>query len=224
KKLIITNIVNKLISACVCIFQLGVFHLALSGGSTPLALFHNLALHHFSFPWRDTHVWMVDERCVPLTEPESNFYTLYNQLLQHVRIPYFNIHPMPDGGAQLYEKEISSLVNGSSFHFVLLGVGYDSHTASLFPGTKVDELGERLVAFTESPDKPHQRMSLTFTAINRAQKVALLVMGKGKHEMITQMSRVKDNPLKWPVTGVKPANGQLVCCFNSTADLGVKNV
>ncbi|XP_056255561.1 GDH/6PGL endoplasmic bifunctional protein [Seriola aureovittata] len=209
----------------------GVFHLALSGGSTPLALFHNLALHHFSFPWRDTHVWMVDERCVPLTEPESNFYTLYNQLLQHVRIPYFNIHPMPvqlnhrlcveeDGGAQLYEKEISSLVNGSSFHFVLLGVGYDSHTASLFPGTKVDELGERLVAFTESPDKPHQRMSLTFTAINRAQKVALLVMGKGKHEMITQMSRVKDNPLKWPVTGVKPANGQLVWYMDYDALFG----
>ncbi|XP_071351705.1 GDH/6PGL endoplasmic bifunctional protein [Trachinotus anak] len=209
----------------------GVFHLALSGGSTPLALFHRLALHHFSFPWRDTHVWMVDERCVPLSELESNFYTLHNHLLQHVRIPYFNIHPMPvhlnhrlcveeDGGAQLYEKEVSSLVNGSSFHFVLLGVGYDSHTASLFPGTKVDELGERLVALTESPDKPHQRMSLTFNAINRAQRVALLVMGKGKHEVITQLSRVKDNPVKWPVTGVKPANGKLVWYLDYDALLG----
>lgn len=209
----------------------GVFHLALSGGSTPLALFHRLALHHFSFPWRDTHVWMVDERCVPLTELESNFHSLHDHLLQHVRIPYYNIHPMPvelnqrlcveeDGGPLLYEREVSKLVNGSSFHFVLLGVGYDSHTASLFPGGKVDELGESLVAITESPVKPHQRMSLTFSAINRAQTVALLVMGKGKHELITQLSRVKDNPDKWPVTGVKPADGRLVWYIDYDALLG----
>lgn len=209
----------------------GVFHLALSGGSTPLALFHRLALHHFSFPWRDTHVWMVDERCVPLTEMESNFHSLHNHLLQHVRIPYYNIHPMPvqlnqrlcveeDGGARLYEQEVSNLVNGSSFHFVLLGVGYDSHTASLFPGNKVDKLGEGLVALTESPVKPHQRMSLTFSAINRARTVAVLVMGKGKHELITQLSRVKDNPDKWPVTGVKPVDGRLVWYIDYDALLG----
>ncbi|XP_074501096.1 GDH/6PGL endoplasmic bifunctional protein [Sebastes fasciatus] len=209
----------------------GVFHLALSGGSSPLALFHRLALHHFSFPWRDTHVWMVDERCVPLTELESNFHNLHDHLLQHVRIPYYNIHPMPvqlnqrlcveeDGGALLYENDLSKLVNGSSFHFVLLGVGYDSHTASLFPGSKAGELGERLVALTESPVKPHQRMSLTFSAINRARTVALLVMGKGKHELITQLSRVKDNPDKWPVTGVNPADGRLVWYIDYDALLG----
>lgn len=207
----------------------GVFHLALSGGSTPLALFHRLVQHHFSFPWRDTHVWMVDERCVPLTELESNFYSLHDHLLQHVRIPYYNIHPMPvqinqrlcveeDGGALLYEKEVSKLVNG--FHFVLLGVGFDGHTASLFPGSKVDEHGESLVTLTESPIKPHQRMSLTFTAINRAHRVALLVMGKGKHELITQLSRVKDNPDKWPVTGVRPANGRLVWYIDYEALIG----
>ncbi|XP_044203655.1 GDH/6PGL endoplasmic bifunctional protein [Thunnus albacares] len=209
----------------------GVFHLAFSGGSTPLALFHRLVLHHFSFPWRNTHVWMVDERCVPLTEMESNFHSLHDHLLQHVRIPYYNIHPMPvqlnqrlcveeDGAALLYEKEVSKLVNGSRFHFVLLGVGYDGHTASLFPGIKMDGLEERLVALTESPVKPHQRMSLTFSAINRAHRVALLVMGKGKHELITQLSRTKDNPNKWPVTGVKPANGRLVWYIDYDALIG----
>lgn len=209
----------------------GVFHLALSGGSTPLALYHRLAVHHFSFPWRNTHVWMVDERCVPPNELESNFYRLHENLLKHVRIPYYNIHPMPvqlnqrlcveeDGGALLYEKELSKYVNGSSFHFVLLGVGYDGHTASLFPGVKVDQHGESLVALTESPTKPHQRMSLTFSAINRAHKVALLVMGKGKHELVTQLSRVKDIPDKYPVTGVKPANGSLVWYIDYEALLG----
>ncbi|XP_074550115.1 GDH/6PGL endoplasmic bifunctional protein [Halichoeres trimaculatus] len=209
----------------------GVFHLALSGGSSPLALFHRLALHHFTFPWRDTHVWMVDERCVPITEHQSNFRNLHDHLLQHVRIPYYNIHPMPvqvsqrlcveeDGGAVLYERDIKKLVNGSSFHFVLLGVGFDAHTASLFPGSKIDQHGESLVALTESLTKPHQRMSLTFSAINRARRVALLAMGKSKHEMITQLSRVKDNPEKWPVTGVKPSGGRLVWYLDYDALLG----
>lgn len=209
----------------------GVFHLALSGGSTPLALFHRLSHYHHSFPWRHTHVWMADERCVPLDEPASNFHTLHEHLLRHLRIPYYNIHPMPvqinqrlcveeDGGALLYEKELIKSVNGSSFHFVLLGVGYDSHTASLFPGCKVDVNDKSLVALTESPSKPHQRMSLTFRAINQAQRVALLVMGKGKHETITQLSRVKDQPDKWPITGVKPASGRLVWYIDNDALLG----
>ncbi|TMS19015.1 GDH/6PGL endoplasmic bifunctional protein [Larimichthys crocea] len=174
---------------------------------------------------------MVDERCVPLSEAESNFNTLHDHLLQHVRIPYYNIHPMPvqlnqrlcveeDRGALLYENEIRALVNGSSFHFVLLGVGYDSHTASLFPGSKWDEHGEKLVVMTESPAKPHQRMSLTFSAINQARRVAVLVMGKGKHELVTQLSRVKDNSDKWPITGVKPASGTLVWYIDYDALLG----
>ncbi|XP_037346906.2 GDH/6PGL endoplasmic bifunctional protein [Pungitius pungitius] len=209
----------------------GVFHLALSGGSTPLALFHRLALHHFSFPWSHTHVWMADERCVPPTEAESNFRGVHDHLLQHVRIPYFNIHPMPvqlnqrlcveeDRGAAQYDKEIRGSVLGSSFHFVLLGVGYDGHTASLFPGGRADGAAEGLAALTESPVKPHRRMSLTFGAINRARAVALLVMGKGKHELITQLSRVNDKPDKWPVTGVKPADGRLLWYIDYDALLG----
>ncbi|XP_059925068.1 GDH/6PGL endoplasmic bifunctional protein [Gadus macrocephalus] len=210
----------------------GAFHLALSGGSSPLALFERLAQHHLSFPWRETHVWMVDERCMSLREPESNFHSVHEHLLQHIRIPYYNIHPMPvmlrqrlcveeDGGALLYEKEIAHAVNGSAFHFVLLGVGLDGHTASLFPGEKAHERhGESLVALTESPVKPHQRMSLTLKAINKAQRVGLLVIGKLKHELLTQLSRVKNKPNKWPITGVHPANGKLVWYLDYDALLG----
>ncbi|XP_054640466.1 GDH/6PGL endoplasmic bifunctional protein [Dunckerocampus dactyliophorus] len=209
----------------------GVFHLALSGGATPIALFQRLALHHFSFPWRNTHFWMVDERCVPHTDPESNFYNLHQHLLQHVHVPYYNIHPMPvqlhqrlcvedDDAARLYQEDISKEVNASRFHFVLLGVGHDGHTASLFPGVKASNQEESLVVLTESPMKPHQRMSLTLSAINRAQKVALLVMGKSKHELITQMSRSKDDPKKWPVTGVRPSDGMLAWYIDYDALLG----
>ncbi|KAM6980056.1 GDH/6PGL endoplasmic bifunctional protein [Aplochiton taeniatus] len=209
----------------------GIFHMAFSGGSSPIALFQRLAQHHYSFPWKETHVWMVDERCVPTKEAESNFLALHDHLLQHVGIPYFNIHPMPvqlnqrlcveeDVGPLVYEREIIQWVNGSSFHFVLLGVGFDGHTASLFPGDKVDSHGNRLVAITESPAKPHQRMSLTFTAINKAQKVGVLVMGNSKHELVTQLSRVKDNPNKWPITGVQPSSGNLIWYIDYDALLG----
>lgn len=217
-------------AAEVAVREGGTFHLALSGGSSPIALFQRLAEHHYSFPWRDTHLWLVDERCVPLTEADSNFYNLHYNLLQHVRMPYFNIHPMPvqlnqrlcveeDRGALLYEKDILHLVNASSFHFVLLGVGNDGHTASLYPGSQVNH-GDSLVALTESPAKPHQRMSLTFNAINRAHRVAVLIMGRGKHEMIIQLSRVKDDPKKWPITGVRPGHGKLVWYIDYDALLG----
>lgn len=209
----------------------GVFHLAVSGGASPVALFQRLALHHFSFPWRDTHVWMVDERCVALTELESNFHSLYSRLLQHVKIPYYNIHPMPvlinqrlcveeDRGTWVYEEEIKQNINGSSFHFVLLGVGYDGHIASLFPGVKAEEYGEKLVALTESPVKPHQRMSLTFKALNKAQKVAILIIGKYKHEAVIQLSRVKGETTLWPVTWIKPEKGDIVWYMDYEALLG----
>lgn len=174
---------------------------------------------------------MVDERCVSLTERGSNFRNLHDNLLQHIKVPYFNIHPMPvlvnqrlcveeDGGAESYEKEMSRLINGTSFDWVLLGVGDDGHTASLFRGCKLDVLENKLVALTESLFKPHQRMSLTFSAINKAKNIRVLVLGKGKHEMITQLSRVKDDPKKWPITGVKPSNGKLVWYIDYEALLG----
>ncbi|CDQ78432.1 unnamed protein product [Oncorhynchus mykiss] len=231
KELIVRLAADLQVAAENAVRECGRFHLALSGGSSPLALFQRLARHHYSFPWRDTHVWMVDERCVPLTELDSNFRTLHDHLLQHVKMSYFNIHPMPvqmnqrlcveeDSGALLYESEITQLVNASSFHFVLLGVGYDGHTASLFPGSKLDASGNSLVAFTESPAKPHQRMSLTLKAINQAQKVGVLVMGKSKHELVTQLSRVKDNPKHWPITGIRPTSGRLVWYIDYDALLG----
>ncbi|XP_026866703.1 GDH/6PGL endoplasmic bifunctional protein [Electrophorus electricus] len=209
----------------------GQFHLALSGGSSPIALFLQLALHQYTFPWSSTHVWLADERCVPPTEVDSNFRSIHDQLLHNIRIPYFNIHPMPvqlnerlcveeDGGALLYENEIKRHINASSFHYILLGVGQDGHTASLFQDSKLDDHGETLVTLTESPVKPHRRMSLTFTAINKAHRVGVLVMGKRKHELITQLSRIKGESYKYPITKVQPTNGNLTWYIDYDALLG----
>ncbi|KAG8569087.1 hypothetical protein GDO81_014257 [Engystomops pustulosus] len=199
----------------------GIFHLALSGGSSPIALFHRLYKHHFGFPWKHTHLWMVDERCVPFTDTDSNFGSLERHLLQHVRIPYVNIHPMPvhknqrlcdeeDKGTEEYALEISALLTNSSFDLVLLGLGNDGHTASIFPGSQDGITGDKLVVLSESPLKPTHRMSLSLPLINKAQKVAVLVLGKGKHDIITLISRAENKPVRWPIFGVKPNSGQLV--------------
>ncbi|XP_047409551.1 GDH/6PGL endoplasmic bifunctional protein isoform X3 [Sciurus carolinensis] len=209
----------------------GEFHLALSGGSSPQALFQQLATGHYGFPWAHTHLWLVDERCVPLSDPESNFQGLQAHLLQHIRIPYYNIHPMPvhlhqrlcaeeDQGAQTYAREISALVANSSFHLVLLGMGTDGHTASLFPQSPAGLDGEQLVVLTESPLRPHQRMSLSLPLINRAKKVVVLVMGRMKREITMLVSRVGHQPKKWPISGVLPKSGQLVWYMDFEAFLG----
>ncbi|XP_073513024.1 GDH/6PGL endoplasmic bifunctional protein [Phyllobates terribilis] len=198
----------------------GTFHLALSGGSSPVALFQRMSKHHYGFPWKNTHLWMVDERCVPFTDTDSNFGNLDRHLLQHVRVPYVNIHPMPvhrnqrlcaeeDKATEEYAQEISALLSNSSFDLVLLGLGNDGHTASIFPGSD-GITGDKLVVFSESPLKPTNRMSLSLPLINKAKKVAILVLGKGKHDIITLISRAESKPKKWPIFGVNPAFGQLV--------------
>ncbi|NXI42633.1 G6PE protein, partial [Galbula dea] len=209
----------------------GQFHLALSGGSSPVVLFRRLARHHYAFPWKHTHIWLVDERCVPLTDTESNFFSVHNHLLQSIRVPYFNVHPMPvhlsqrlcveeDRGTELYAKEIMALVANASFDLVLLGVGTDGHTASLFPQSESGLEGAPTVVLTESPVKPHQRMSLSLPLINKAKQVFVLVLGKGKHDIVTLLSRVGHAPKKWPISGVRPSSGQLVWYVDYEALLG----
>ncbi|XP_026571615.1 GDH/6PGL endoplasmic bifunctional protein [Pseudonaja textilis] len=208
----------------------GEFHLALSGGSSPLALFRQLSRHHYGFPWKQTHLWMVDERCVPLADPESNFGHLHHHLLRHIRIPYFNIHPMPvhlnrrlcvegDRGPELYTNEIGALVANSSFDLILLGMGTDGHTASLFPYSAGLE-GDQDVIFAESPAKPHQRMTVTLSLINKARQVSILVMGKSKHETVSIVSRSGNDAEKWPISGVKPQKGQISWYIDYEALMG----
>ncbi|KAM5322435.1 GDH/6PGL endoplasmic bifunctional protein isoform 1-T1 [Glossophaga mutica] len=218
-------------AAAKAVRRFGQFHLALSGGSSPVALFQQLATGHYAFPWAHTHLWLVDERCVPPWDPESNFQGLQTHLLQHVRVPHYNVHPMPvhlrrrlcaeeDRGAQAYAEEISALVTNGSFDLVLLGMGTDGHTASLFPQSPTGLDGEQLVVLTESPFRPHHRMSLSLPLINRAREVAVLVMGRPKREIATLVSRVGRQPKKWPISGVRPDSGQLVWYMDYEAFLG----
>ncbi|XP_048471019.1 GDH/6PGL endoplasmic bifunctional protein [Rhincodon typus] len=209
----------------------GNFHLAVSGGSSPIDLFRRLAMHHYMFPWKRTHFWMVDERCVPFDDPKSNFRSLHDNLLKYFRIPYVNIHPMPvrmnqrlcvedDRGADLYANEIEMLVNRTSFDFVLLGVGADGHTASLFPNSQALTHEGNLVLFTESPVKPHQRMTLSLSAINKARHVAVLITGKIKHPLVARISKEVKKSEKLPITMVQPSGGELIWFIDHDALFG----
>ncbi|XP_074660989.1 GDH/6PGL endoplasmic bifunctional protein-like [Tubulanus polymorphus] len=123
----------------------GVFHLALSGGTSPIPLLRALSITDIE--WVRTHVWLVDERCVPLTDGHSNFNLIHENLLKFVDIPYLNVHPMPvnllskcdpfDQGNRVYSKHLNDHLSsvGGRLDYTVLGLGNDGHTASIFPDT-----------------------------------------------------------------------------------------
>ena len=200
----------------------GVFHVAFPGGRSPVPLFDHLARHYsFTFPWKFTHLWLTDERCVPLDHTESNFNTLYEKLVKFVNIPYLNIHPMPvltgnspceeDSGALQYETLIKRVIPSSSFDFVLLGVGTDAHVASLFPEMSAVQETDKLVTLTDGrpDDDIKTRMTLTLPVINQAREVAVLITGKTKHDIVRALPSDETNVAKYPVTGVDPNPGNM---------------
>ena len=196
----------------------GTFHLALSGGQSPRALLRHMAQFE-SFPWHHTHIWFVDERCVPFSSDGSNMHMVEQELLQHVSVPFANVHPMPvllfsdfcaadDRGPLLYEAEIGRHLKNNSFDFLLLGVGMDMHTASLFPQQpELQNADDRLVAIAHLPDTVHVaeklRMTLTFSAINQAKHIAVLVTGKTKHRVLQNVTSCElDDVSTCPIRGV----------------------
>ena len=203
----------------------GVFHLALSGGKTPKQLYAYFALRmNVELPWDKIHIWLVDERCVPTTDEKSNFRMLYSSLLKFVQIPIINVHQMPvelpnglcssvDKGARIYESELLRTIPSGRLDYILLGMGPDAHTASLFSNQPALDEMEDLVVITDggpSDDIP-QRMTLTFNAINAARHAGVLVMGKTKRQMVSLLTSegVKDKH-KYPITGVQLTDGELV--------------
>lgn len=205
------------------------FNLALSGGRTPVMLFHRLA--SAPMPWQHVHVWMVDERC-----DGSNFETLERHLVSRVSgLPHQNIHPMLvtysdnpcDTNAayrsdQLYEAAIRQHVPDSAFDFIVLGVGTDGHTASLFPGQRSVEERDSLVTLAETGVKSQQpRITLTLAAVNKAKHVAILVAGHEKNDILRRINEKSDSDYKqYPITGVRVTNGSLSWFVDNDALFG----
>lgn len=173
--------------------QRGRFGLVLCGGSTPRPLYGLLAKPdpQWALPWEHTHVFWSDERCLPPDHPESNYRDARRLMLERVPIPPANVHrimgetPDPLQAARAYEQEVADFVKSddASFDLVLLGMGADGHTASLFPGSPALATRGRLaVAVEPGPQArpPVQRITLTLEAINQARQVHILVTGRSK--------------------------------------------
>ena len=203
----------------------GRFSVALSGGETPRRMYELLATPHYRdrIHWEEVHVFWSDERCVPENDPRSNSRMARQALLDHVPIPPENIHPIhcdqsPQQAAAQYEKELKIFfsVKNPNFHLVLLGMGENGHTASLFPHTTALNEKEKWVTEVFVEELGMYRVTFTAPFINHAEQVVFLVSGADKakvlesvlegayqpHELPAQLIRPKGNHPTWLVDKV----------------------
>lgn len=181
----LTFCVEHFLKACQeSIAQKGSFYVALSGGSTPKILFSRLTSEPIAsqIEWQKVHLFWSDERTVPPTDPDSNYHMAMEAGFKQVPIPPSQIHRMEaekelEGSALAYEKLLPK-----QFDYLMLGMGEDGHTASLFPGTKGLECEDRRVIANFIPQKNTWRMTLTFPCINASKQIVFYVLGKNKQE------------------------------------------
>jgi len=201
--------------------------LALSGGLTPRPLFEFLA--RADFPWRQVHLFWVDERAVPPTHPASNYRVAAECFILPARIPSRNVHRicgelMPDIAARRYVEEIRAffgLEPGELPHFDVIhrGVGPDGHTASLFPCTPeaVNETS-RLVVAHHVPVLGRKRMSVTIPLINAARNVILLVTGDDKADAVARLLGSDEQARRdLPAARISPTDGRLFVVLDAAA-------
>ena len=204
--------------AYAAVSERGRFSVALSGGSTPRALHAHLAAAPLreAVAWDRVHVFWGDERCVPPDHPDSNYRMARETLLDHVPIPATQVHRMPGElppaeAAAAYEADLRRFFGGADwpgFDLVLLGLGDDGHTASLFPGTPALAETQRWVVANRVEKLATWRITLTAPAINQAGQVMFLVAGAGKAERLREVLRGPHRPDALPAQLVQPVSGQ----------------
>jgi 6-phosphogluconolactonase len=204
----------------------GRFSVALSGGSTPGRLYELLAAEPYRarIPWPQVHLFWGDERCVPPDNPGSNYRLADELLVSQVPIPAENVHRMrgelePEAAAQAYQRVLEDFFCGprARFDLVLLGLGQDGHTASLFPGSPAMAEMERLVAPATAlyQDRPAQRLTLTLPAINASRQVLFLVNGSAKAQVVKAVMEGPAGHL--PAQRIQPAAGRLTWLLDAAA-------
>lgn len=212
-----------------CARAFGSFHIALSGGSTPLPFYQQLMYdpQHRSLPWDKTHLWVVDERRVPFEDERSNYAMLRDIFVEHSGMARSHAHPMDphrDDADIAYESkivhELSSRGRGlDRLDFVLLGMGDDAHTASLFPHTPPVRETRRLVRMNDGPGvTPPARITMTLPLLNASRFVAVLVIGKKKRDTLSRVAQAFEREPRpadpttvdeLPILGVRPLGGEL---------------
>ena len=189
----------------------GSFAVALAGGSTPKALYELLAARYRdALDWSKVHAFFGDERTVPPDHEDSNYRMAHEALLSQV--PVGSVHRMrgeldPREAATLYEEELTTFFDGKpSFDLILLGIGGDGHTASLFPHTPALDARDRWVVENPVEKVGTIRITLTVPAINAARKVTFLVTGEGKAEALKEIIEGDADPHEYPAKLIQPAS------------------
>jgi 6-phosphogluconolactonase len=204
----------------------GRFAVALAGGSTPRLLYQLLASDFRDrLEWTTVHLFFGDERCVSRDHPDSNYRMAYESLIAHVEIPASNVHPIkgdgdPTTSAHLYEAELREFFRDSTapaFDLVLLGLGDDGHTASLFPATSALTVGDKWAAANWVEKLQTHRITLTPTAINSAAGVTFLVTGGTKAPAVKSVLTGPWQPERLPAQLIKPEAGTLTWLLDSQA-------
>jgi 6-phosphogluconolactonase len=203
-----------------------VFRVALSGGTTPTRLFDTLAAARYRrrMDWNKARVFFVDERCVPPSHERSNYRLAKEHLLDPVRVPPANVFRMkgedePRRAATAYENVLLQEFGGRPprFDLVLLGVGADGHTASLFPETPALAEKERWVAPNPAPSPGEWRLTLTLPVLNAGRRVVFLVAGEDKASVVGTLLLKKPGCRKLPASRVRPPRGSLVWILDESA-------
>jgi 6-phosphogluconolactonase len=196
----------------------GRFLVSLAGGTTPSAAYALLAQEPRSvlIPWEKVHVFFGDERCVPQDSPLSNYRTAREALLQHVSIPRQNIHRIrgeiePIAAAEEYALLLKrECGDPPKLDLMMLGLGPDAHTASLFPGTNPMTDDVRLVRVTRSQETQTYRVTVTPYIINNSRTVVIATEGTEKATAFAAVRGDDYNPTKYPAQIVSPKSGRLL--------------
>lgn len=209
----------------------GAFGAALSGGETPRALYRLLARQTFAqkIPWRRVHLYWGDERCVPPDDPRSNYGMAHEAFIRHVPIAADNVHRMrgeldPEQEARDYEELLlapplrtaHAAAAWPVFDLILLGLGNDGHTASLFPHSPALEVADRMVVPSSGEDTG-PRLTITAPVINAARRVVFLVTGAAKAGMVAEVFEGLHIPGAIPAQLVAPDKGKLTWLLDEAA-------
>jgi 6-phosphogluconolactonase len=195
------------------------FTIVLSGGTTPELLFKVLSENFAeSVPWKFVHFFWGDERCVPPDNDESNYGMAQRKFLSRIEIPSGNIHRIrgedyPENEAARYSIEILSSVRNRDrlplFDLVILGLGEDGHTASIFPGHSELFDSDKICEVALHPVTGQKRITLTGRVINNADNVTFLVTGKTKAEIVENMFKKDSSVINFPASFIVPVYGKL---------------
>ncbi|MDQ3021182.1 MAG: 6-phosphogluconolactonase [Bacteroidota bacterium] len=197
----------------------GTFNIAISGGSTPKLLFEVLAKDYKNkIDWMKVNIFWVDERCVPPDDEESNFGMTKKILLNKVSLPESNVHRIfgenePQKEAIRYSEIIKYNLNFKNgfpvFDLILLGVGDDGHTASIFPDQMKLLNSKNICGVAIHPVSRQKRITLTGKIINNAERIYFLVTGKSKAIIISEILNKKDGYLKYPAAHINSDSGNV---------------